>query len=339
MPFLTFLHRVANRENLTELDARQAMELILDGQATTPQIAAFLVALRMKGETADELIGLARAMRAKSVRVTPNLDGQVLLDTCGTGGGGPGTFNISTLAVFVTAGAGVRVAKHGNRSISTLCGSADVLEGLGIDIMLTPERIAQSIREVGIGFMFAPAMHPAMRHAMPARQEIKMRTAFNLLGPLTNPAGANAQLVGAPSTGAAELMAKALASLGLQRGFVVHGSDGLDEITTTGESLVLEINHGVIVHHQLRPEDFGVPTATLRDLQGGDPAQCAEISLRILNGEKGPRRDIVLVNTAAALVAAGRAQDFLEGVSLAAQSIDSGAAFHKLEELRAFTKK
>jgi anthranilate phosphoribosyltransferase len=338
MPFLTLLHRVANRENLTESDARQAMELILDGRATTPQIAAFLVALRMKGETADELIGLARAMRAKSVRVLPNVDGHALLDTCGTGGGGPSTFNISTLAVFVTAGAGVRVAKHGNRSISTLCGSADVLEGLGVDIMLPPERIAQSIRDVGIGFMFAPAMHPAMKHAQAARQEIKMRTAFNLLGPLTNPAGATAQLVGAPSTSAAELMAKALASLGLQRGFVVHGADGLDEITTTGESLVLEINHGVIVHHQVRPEDFGVPTASLDELQGGDRDQCVAISIGILNGEKGPRRDIVLVNAAAALVAAGRAQDFLDGMSLAAQSIDSGAALRKLEELRAFSK-
>jgi anthranilate phosphoribosyltransferase len=338
MSFLTFLHRVANRENLTEADARQAMELVLDGSATTAQISGFLVALRMKGETADELIGFARAMRSKGTRVLPNLDGQTLLDTCGTGGGGPATFNISTVAVFVSAGAGVRVAKHGNRSISTLCGSADVLEGLGVDIAQPTERIAQAIREVGIGFMFAPAMHPAMKHAQPARQEIKMRTAFNLLGPLTNPAGATAQLVGAPSANAAELMAKALASLGLQRGFVVHGSDGLDEITTTGESLVLEINHGVIVHHQLRPEDFGVATATLDDLRGGDRQQSVEIFLGILNGQKGPKRDIVLVNAAAALVAAGRAHDFAEGMELARQSIDSGAAMQKLEHLRMFTK-
>jgi anthranilate phosphoribosyltransferase len=337
MSFLPFLHRAASRENLTSSDAQKAMELILSGDVTTAQIAAFLVALRMKGETADEILGFARAMRERSTRVSPNLHGETLLDTCGTGGDGQSTFNISTVAAFVVAGAGVKVAKHGNRSLSSLCGSADIFEGLGVKIGITPEQVAQSIREVGIGFLYAPAMHPAMKHAQAARLELKMRTAFNLLGPLTNPAGATAQLVGAPSPEAAELMAAVLASLGLQRGFVVHGADHLDEISTTGNTLVLEIRSGAIAQHTLTPKDFGLKRAKLSDLKGGDSAVNVAIARSILAGEEGPKRDIVLANASAALVAAGKAADFLAGVQMAAESIDSGRARDKVEALVEFS--
>ena len=338
MPLLPFLYRVADRENLTAPDAERAMSTILAGEATTTQIGAFLVALRMKGETAEELLGFARAMRAKATRVDAGLEGEPLLDTCGTGGDGASTFNISTVAAFVAAGAGVRVAKHGNRSISSRCGSADVLEALGVKLARNAEQMGRAIREVGIGFLFAPALHPAMKHAQPARQELKMRTVFNLLGPLTNPAGATRQLVGAPSASAAELMAGALASLGLERGFVVHGSDGLDEITTTGSTLALEINHGAIAHRTLTPEEFGIPRAVIEDLRGAGREQNAEIARSILRGAKGPKRDIVLVNASAALVAAGKAADFTKAMAMAAESIDSGAAGRKLEELAVLTR-
>jgi anthranilate phosphoribosyltransferase len=337
MSFLPFLHRVANRENLVPSDAQKAMELILSGDVTTAQIAGFLVALRMKGETADELLGFARAMRGRCTRVSPNLNGEPLLDTCGTGGDGQSTFNISTVSALVVAGAGVKVAKHGNRSLSSLCGSADIFEGLGVKIGITPEQMAQSIREVGIGFLYAPAMHPAMKHAQAARLELKMRTAFNLLGPLTNPAGATAQLVGAPSPESAELMATVLASLGLQRGFVVHGADHLDEISTTGNTIVLEIRSGAIAQHTLTPKDFGLKRAKLSELKGGSCAANVAIARSILAGEEGPKRDIVLANASAALVAAGKAADFLAGVQLAAESIDSGNARAKVEALVEFS--
>ncbi|MDP2998159.1 MAG: anthranilate phosphoribosyltransferase [Bryobacterales bacterium] len=335
MPFVAYLHRVANRENLTASEAAEAMALILEGQATTAQIAAFLVALRMKRETPAELLGFARAMRARMTRV--DAGPEPVIDTCGTGGDNAGTFNVSTVAAFAVAGAGVRVAKHGNRSISSRCGSADVLEGLGVRIDLTPEAAGRAIREVGIGFLFAPALHPAMKYAQPARLELRMRTVFNLLGPLANPAGAPAQLVGAPSVEAAELMAQALASLGLERGFVVHGSDGLDEITTTGPTMAIEITRGVIARHTLTPADFGVGVARAEDLKGGDRDENCRIAHAVLNGERGPRRDIVLVNAAAALVVAGKARDFGEGMALAAASIDSGAARAKLDQLIRFT--
>src|SRR5579862_3324998 len=237
---LPFLQKVSSREHLSAAEAREAMLVILSGEATTPQISAFLVGLRTKGETAEELLGFARAMRERSTTVDVGLDAEPLLDTCGTGGDGGGSFNISTVAAFVVAGAGVRVAKHGNRSFSTRCGSADILEELGVEVSQAPDRVAQAIREIGIGFLFAPALHPAMRHAQPARAELKMRTVFNLVGPLTNPAGATRQLIGAPSIPAAELMATALAGLGSERAFIVHGQ-GLDEVTTTGSTLVFEI--------------------------------------------------------------------------------------------------
>lgn len=332
MPFVDLFHRVANRENLSEADAQTAMEHILRGEATQVQIAGFLVALRMKGESAEELVGFARAMRAKAAKVTVG-GGATLIDTCGTGGDGHCTFNISTVVAFVVAGAGVRVAKHGNRSLSSLCGSADILEELGVEIDLEPPQVAHLIETTGMGFLFAPKIHPAMRHAQQARGELKMRTAFNLLGPLTNPAGATAQLVGASSVRAAELLAKALASLGLQRGFVVHGMDGLDEITISGETLVFEITRGAIADRTVTPGDFGCDAAPLKSIRGGDRVVNAAIARQVLAGETGPRRDVVLMNAAAALVVAGRARDFLEGVTLAASAVDSGAAAGKLQQL------
>lgn len=335
MDLVEYLHRVATGSSLSEQEAREAMTFILRGEASTAQIAAFLVALRMKGETVDELVGFARAMRemAERIAVPP---GEPLLDTCGTGGDGAGTFNISTIAAFVAAGAGVRVAKHGNRSISSACGSADLMDRLGIRLAMHPADLSRAIREIGIGFLYAPALHPAMRHAQPARLELRMRTVFNLLGPLANPAGANVQLVGAPSESAARLMADALARLGLEHGFVVHGSDGLDEITTTGPTLVLEVERGRVRQHRVEPADFGVPPARTEELKGGDAETNAAIAREILAGARGPRRDIVLVNAAAALVASGKAAGFREGVRLAADSIDSGAARAKLDALAAF---
>lgn len=334
MAFLTLLHRAADRGDLTGAEAREAMLAILGGEVSTPLIAAFLVALRMKGETAEEILGFATAMREKAVRVDPGLAaGEPLLDTCGTGGDGGGTFNISTVAAFVAAGAGVHVAKHGNRSLASQCGSADVLEELGVNIAMPPDLAARAIREARIGFLFAPAIHPAMKHAQPARAELKMRTAFNLLGPLSNPAGATAQLIGAPSPRAAQLMARAIARLGVRRAFVVHGSDGLDEITTTGSTEVWEISGGDVRESAIEPEQFGVPRTAPETLRGGTRQQNAAIARAILGGAKGPQRDIVVVNAAAALVAAGLANDFAEGAVLAARSIDTGAAWSAVEKL------
>jgi anthranilate phosphoribosyltransferase len=337
-PLLPYLHRIAERQDLTTAEAQQAMRLILSGEASQIEIASLLVALRMKGETVDELVGFARAMREMAAPVNHGLEGETLLDTCGTGGDGLSTFNISTIAAFVVAGAGVRVAKHGNRSISSQCGSADLLEAMGVRVPMEPEESARAIREIGIGFLFAPAIHTAARHAHPVRVELKMRTVFNLLGPLTNPAGANAQLAGAPSAHAAELIARALAALGLERGFVVHGSDGLDEITTTGPTLVFDIHHGDVERRTVTPGDFGIPLARPDDLTGGDRQRNCEIALGILRGQLGPQRDIVLVNASAALVAAGVARNFHEGTAMAAAAIDNGAARGKAEQLARFTR-
>ncbi len=331
---LPFLHTVAEGRDLSVEDAHEAMLRILGGEVSTAQIAAFLVALRMKGETAEELLGFALAMREKGERV--EVEGP-LLDTCGTGGDGASTFNISTVAAFVAAGAGARVAKHGNRSITSQCGSADILESLGVGAAMAPARAAQSIREHGIGFLYAPLLHPAMRHAQPARLELKMRTVLNLLGPLTNPARAERQLIGAPSEHAAELMAQAQAKLGCVRAFVVHGSDGLDEITTTGPTAVFEVRGESVRRHTWTPEDFGVRRARREDLRGGDRTMNCRIACAVLQGESGAQRDIVLVNAAAALVAAECAADLREGVQAAAQAIDCGAAWGKVEALRRFS--
>src|SRR3954454_17661365 len=289
MSLLPFIQRVVERENLSAADAEAAMTTILRGESSHAQIASFVTALRMKGETVDEVGGFARAMRRMAAPVDAGLDGVALIDTCATGGDRSDTFNISTVAAFVVAGCGVHVAKHGNPSISSKCGSADLLDAMGIQIAIAPEQSARAIREIGIGFLFAPAVHTAMRHAQPVRVELKMRTVFNLLGPLTNPAGATAQLVGAPSEKAAELMAYALASLGLRRGFVVHGSDGLDEITTTGPTLAFEIRDGAVERRTLEPGDFGVAAALSQDLKGGDRERNLEIANAVLAGTRGPQ--------------------------------------------------
>ncbi len=333
---------LVERRNLSRVEAAGAMDAIMSGAATNAQIAAFLVALRMKGETVEELIGFAQVMRQKVVRVRTRgdevagltgTDREMLIDTCGTGGDASGTFNVSTATAFVVAGAGLKVAKHGNRSSSTLCGSADVVEALGISLELTPAQVGRCIDEIGIGFMYAPLLHTAMKHVMPARREIGVRTVFNLLGPLTNPAGANAQLIGVASAGLTEPLARVLAELGTIRAFVVHGADGLDEISNTGESQISEVHQGVVRSSRVRPEDFGLPRATIRDLRGGDRGENAKIIRLVLGGEPGPRRDIVLMNAAAALVAGGKARDLKEGVGMASQSIDSGAAASKLAAL------
>jgi anthranilate phosphoribosyltransferase len=338
MSLVPYIEKLVDRGSLSSADAEAAMHTILKGEASHAQIAAFLVALRMKGETVEELAGFARAMRAMAAPVNVGLNGVVLVDTCGTGGDRSDTFNISTIAAFVAAGAGVHVAKHGNRSISSRCGSADLLEALGIRIALGPEQSARAIREVGIGFLFAPAVHSAMKHAQPVRVDLKLRTAFNLLGPLTNPAGASAQVAGAPSAAAAELMAGALAALGLRRGFVVHGSDGLDEITTTGPTLAFEVREGAVERRTLEPSDFGVAAASPADLKGGDTERNREIAEAVLSGARGPQRDIVLANAAASLVAAGLTDTFLEAAAICAVSIDSGAARGKARALARFSQ-
>jgi anthranilate phosphoribosyltransferase len=317
------------------------MDAIMSGAATNAQIAAFLTALRMKGETVEELIGFAQVMRQKAVKertqradvAATGTDREMLIDTAGTGGDASGTFNVSTATAFVVAGAGLRVAKHGNRSVSSLCGSADVVETLGITLELTPAQVGRCVDEVGIGFLYAPLLHTAMKHVMAARREMGIRTVFNMLGPLTNPAGANAQVIGVYSDRLTELLARALAELGTLRAFVVHGADGLDEISNTGESVISEVHEGVVRTSRVRPEDFGMPRASVRELQGGDREENARIIRDLLGGEPGPRRDIVLMNAAAALVVGGKARDFKDGVALAARSVDSGAARRALEAL------
>ena len=343
---LIILLIVESGRDLSKREAENAMEMILSGEVDDKIIADFLAALRFKGETVDELVGFATAMRRHATPIFPAGRARVdeaLVDTAGTGGDAQGTFNISTAAAFVIAGAGVRVAKHGNRSFTSRCGSADVLEALGVRLDLPGERIAQAIDEIGIGFLFAPAIHAAMKHAANARRELRMRTVFNLLGPLTNPAGASAQIVGVHDASLADLLARALGELGVRRAFVVHGADGLDEISISGETAVAELRGGAVQSYSVTPEDFGLSRAEIETLRGGDAAQNAHIIERILGGhgtphEHGPRRDVVLANSAAALVAAGRAGDFLEGVRLAAESIDSSAARAKLDALVAFSQ-
>src|SRR6202795_1100055 len=326
---------LVDRRDLTRIEAAGAMDAIMSGAATNAQIVAFLTALRMKGETVEELIGFAQVMRQKVVKIRTHgeevaaltgTDREMLIDTAGTGGDASGTFNVSTATAFVVAGAGLKVAKHGNRSASTMCGSADVVETLGVSLDLTPAQVAHCIDEVGIGFLYAPLLHTAMKHVMAARREIALRTVFQLLGPLTNPAGANAQVIGVAAASLTEPLARVLAELGTVRAFVVHGADGLDEISNTGESRLSEVREGMVRTFTVRPEDFGLPRASIADLLGGDREQNAEIIRALLAGERGPRRDIVLINAAAALVAGGRARDLKDGVAPAARSIDSGAA-------------
>jgi|ERR1017187_54957 anthranilate phosphoribosyltransferase len=337
MSLLPYIEQIAAGQELSEADSLAAMHVVLAGRASAPQIAAFLMGMRMKGPTVDELIGFARAMREMAVPVDVGLSGVPLLDTCGTGGDGQGTFNISTLVALVVAGAGVHVAKHGNRSASSDCGSADMLEALGVKLAITPADAARAIREIGIGFLFAQSIHTAMKHAHPVRADLKMRTVFNLLGPLTNPV-ANVQVVGAPSPELAKLLAGALARLGMVRGYVVHGFDGLDEVSTTGPTLVYEIQEGQVKQRTLDPDDFAVRKAVPADLKGGNKARNLEIARAVLAGERGPHRDIVIANSAVALAAVAQVETFLEGAAVAAVSLDSGAARDKLEALARFTQ-
>ncbi len=333
------IRKAEARENLTRREAEAAMEELLSGRAGDAQIVSLLAALRAKGETVEELVGFATAMRRHAQPVFNSgrrPDGR-LVDTCGTGGDAKGTFNISTAAAFVVAGAGARVAKHGNRSFSSKCGSADVIEALGVHLDVPPERVGAAIEQVGIGFLFAPKVHTAMRHAAAARRQLGGRTVFNLLGPLTNPAGASVQVLGVFAARLTEPLASALAALGVERAFVVHGADGLDEISLSGETYVAEVRNGKVRSYTVAPEDFGLPRASLEALRGDDAAENACIIRGILSGELGPRRDVVLANAAAALMAVQLAGDLLEGVRIAAASIDSGAARVKLEALIAFT--
>ena len=333
-PIQGFLHAVVEGRSLTESEAENAMRALLAGESTPVLSSAFLTALRMKGESVEELTGFARAMRAAATVVPIDDAHRPVLDTCGTGGTGTSSFNISTVAAFVVAGAGVRVAKHGNRSISSRCGSADVLEALGVRTAVEPDVVARAIREAGIGFLFAPSFHGATRNVQPVRLELKMRTAFNYLGPLTNPARAEIQVAGTWSDEAAEKIAGALARLGTARAYVVHGSDGLGELTITGPSTVFAVQNGGVSRMELGPADFGLKEQTGEAIQGGDAEQNRAIAESILNGEHGAARDIVLMNAALALVAADKAADFREGVMHAEESIDSGAARDKLNRLR-----
>ena len=341
------LHRLANhRQSLSRAEAREAMAEVLAGSCTDAQIAAFLVALHMKGETVEEIVGFAEAIRAAAIPLevvrnsTVDVSGterDALVDTCGTGGDASGTFNISTATALVVAGAGVRVAKHGNRSVTSKCGSADVMEALGVDINLPPTQIATCLDEVGIAFLFAPAMHSAMRYVQPARRELRLRTVFNLLGPLTNPARASAQVVGVYSSDLVEKLAEALSMLGLHRALVVHGHDGLDEVTITTSTRIAEVRDGTVRSYEVTPEEFNFERATMSDISGGDATENARIIRDVLKGTPSARRNIVLLNAAAALVAASRANHLAEALPLAAASIDSGRAATKLEALVRFT--
>ncbi len=324
------------------------MAQVLSGGATDAQIAALLVALHMKGETIEEIVGFAEAIRAAAPSLsfaedsTLDVSGterDALVDTCGTGGDASGTFNISTASALTIAGAGVRVAKHGNRGATSQCGSADVMEALGVKITLSPQRLVPCLREVGIAFMFAPSLHSAMKYVQPARRELKLRSVFNLLGPLTNPAHASAQVVGVYSDDLVEKLATALKMLGLQRALVVHGVDGLDEITITGPTRIGEVRGEWVRVYETSPEQFGMERAPLSAITGGDAQQNAQIIREILSGKKSPRRDVVLMNAAAALVAAGRADSLAEAMPKAAESLDSGAACAKLDALVEFTNR
>jgi anthranilate phosphoribosyltransferase len=342
------LHQiVVHRRDLSREEARAAMAEVLSGEATDAQIGALLVGLQMKGETVDEIVGFAEAIRAAATPLmvhdsTLDVSGterDALLDTCGTGGDASGTFNISTATALVVAGAGVRVAKHGNRSVTSKCGSADVVEALGVNINLPADRIAQCLEKVGVAFLFAPAMHSAMKYVQPARRELKLRTVFNLLGPLTNPANASCQVVGVYTDGLVEKLADVLLHLGLKRALVVHGSDGLDEITISGPTRIAELRDRQVRTYEVSPEQFGLERAPLSSIEGGDAQVNAEIIRNILNGERSPKRDVVLLNAAAALVAAGQADSISAAIPVAAYAIDSGQAKGRLQLLVEFTRR
>jgi anthranilate phosphoribosyltransferase len=328
--------RLLEGHDLTRSEAREVMGVIMAGEATQAQIGGFLVALRFKGETADEIAGCAEAMREHVLGVKPRRDD--LVDTAGTGGDNAHTFNISTAAALVAAAAGAAVAKHGNRAVSSISGSADVLEALGFSLELPPERLERSIDELGFGFLFAPTHHPAMRHAAPVRKELATRTVFNVLGPLTNPAGARAQVVGVFSTDLVPTLAQVLAQLGARRAFVVHGFAGVDELSPAGPNQVCEVVDGKVIERVIDPLEFGIPRCEPGELAGGTPADNAETIRAIFGGADGARRDAVLLNAAGAIAAAGHAEDLREGIAIARETIASGAALERLDALVAFSR-
>jgi len=333
--FLTLLHTLANGVDLTEDEMVSAMTQIMEGKVTDSQLAGFLTALHLKGETVAEIVGAARVMRAKAEKL--DIKSTPLVDTCGTGGDGSDTFNISTASALIAAGAGVKVAKHGNRAVSSRSGSADVLKCLGVNLSANLSTVARCVEEVGIGFLFAPLMHKAMKHAAEVRKELGFRTIFNVLGPLTNPANAQAQVLGVFDAKWVQPLAEVLRDLGCGHALVVHGSDGLDEITLTGESQVAELKNGEVTSYILHPEEFGFKICDYEDLKGGTPEENAVMIQNILDGESGPRRDIVLLNSAAAIYVAGKADSLESGIQCAVDSIESGKAREKLEGLQRIT--
>jgi anthranilate phosphoribosyltransferase len=335
------IRSVVEGHELSNAEATSAMSAIMQGKATDAQIAALVTGLRLKGETVAEIAGFARAMRDHAIRVDIDSGGKPLLDTCGTGGDYANTFNISTTATFAIAASGVRIAKHGNRAASSLCGSADLLEGLGVSVELTADQVVDSVEQVGVGFMFAPAFHPAMRFVGPTRREIGIRTIFNVLGPLTNPAGASHQLIGVGHPGIAVKLAEVLRTLGSKHAVLVHAEEGLDEVGIEGPTLITEWDEraGEIREYTIVPEDFGFERASRQDIVGGSVAENVEITRSVLSGEKGPRRTITLLNAGAGIYAADAAETIAEGIGIAANAIDSGAALAKLDELAAVTQK
>jgi len=341
--------KLCGGEDLKGVETEDVFREIMEGTATASQMAAFLTALRLKGETIEEITAAAKIMREKMIKVNVragvdidreeiNQDMETIIDTCGTGGSGTNTFNISTASAFVVAGAGVKVAKHGNRSASSHCGSADVLEHLGVDITMSPDKSAECVKKIGMGFLYAPLFHPAMKNVGATRKEIGIRTIFNILGPLSSPAGVNAQVLGVYSADLVEVMANVLNNLKMKRAFVVHGLDTLDEVTITGPTLVGEVKNEKVKVSKIRPEDFGMVSRHPKEIEGGSAAENAEMVLGVLNGEKGARRDIVLLNSALAIVCAGKAKTIKEGIKLAEKSIDSGAALEKLNQLKKVKK-
>jgi anthranilate phosphoribosyltransferase len=334
--FREHLMKIVQGKDLNETEMSQMIMDIFSGEITDAQIGAFMAALATKGETFEELAGAAKAMRRKAARIQTS--SATVVDTCGTGGDGAQTFNISTTTAFVVAGCDVTVAKHGNRSISSRCGSADLLESLGINLDTQPEIVEEAVQQIGIGFLFAPMYHSAMRYAANARKEIGIRSIFNMLGPLTNPAGANCQLMGVYAPELTEMFAQALRLLGARRAFVVHGHDGLDEISVCAPTRVSELNDDMIRTYDILPEQYFGRLADDHEIQGGEPAFNAEITRKILSGEKGPKRDIVLINSAAALIAAGKCENISDGIQMSTESIDSGAASEKLATLVRFTQ-
>ena len=337
--------KVVERNDLTEMEMIEVMDQVMSGEATPAQVAGFITALRMKGETVEEITGAARVMRDRVTRIRVgknvldidrddiNLDLETILDTCGTGGSGTNSFNVSTTVAFVVSACGVKVAKHGNRSVSSSCGSADVLEALGVNLDVMPETVENCINRIGIGFLYAPALHGAMKFAIGPRKEIGIRTIFNILGPLTNPAGADCQVLGVYRDDLTEKLAHVLRRLGCKRGFIVHGQDGMDEITLTTETRIAEVSPRGVEVRLIRPEDFGMSRCSMDDLRGGNATGNAVIVRDVLAGTAGPKRDIVLLNAGFALVAAGKAADPMEGIRMAADAVDSGRARGQLEKL------